>query len=460
MTAKLEYTVILHGNPVLMLRIQRTCKPMANHFLTPSLHLRELPAVNITNTTSSTTEGWVSSPNGRGTIDILWACLITTFLCTWTSLHLNLPAPRESHLQRGFRRFRWMIQAFIAPELVVGLATGQKIEARRSVSLWKDSGYDKWTIHHGFYAMMGGFVLQPRDSKPFPVKSKQLHYLVTRGYTSFPAITEMEIRTKGKQDGFQKILTLLQLGWFVLQCLTRAIQHLPVTTLELATIGLVLCTLASYYQWFHKPLDAEEAIIITTQKSTAQILVEAGTIASRPYVHTPLDFIDKSPLWLTEIQPHLRFRAGPRERPLPRLPNDTLAVIGASLDAIFLFAIITTYTCIHFIAWDFHFPTQIERTLWRVNCIIMIAAAFIFFSYSLIDWQRWYLKLFPHTSMQKTSERAMRWVVRWRPIVMSAATVIYTAARVYIAVECFVSLRSLPTGVFDSVQWLNFVPHF
>lgn len=441
---------------------------MAYHLLTPSLHLRELSAVNLTNTTSSATEGWVSSPNGRGTIDILWGCLITTFLCTWTSLHLNIPAPRESHLQRRLRRFRWMIQAFIAPELVVGLATGQKIEARRSVSLWKDSGYDMWTIHHGFYAMMGGFVLQPRDSKPFPIKPEQLHYLVTRGYTSFPAITEKEIRDKGKQDGFQKILTLLQLGWFVLQCLGRAIQHLPVTTLELATFGLVLCTMASYYQWFHKPLDAEEAIIITTQKSTAQILIEAGNIAGRPYHQTPLDFIDdQSQLWLTEVQPHLRFRAGPRERPLPRLPNDTLAVIGVSQDAFFLLTIVMAYTSIHFIAWDFHFPTQIEQTLWRVNCIIMITAAFIFFLCSLIDWERWYLKLFPRTSMQITSGRGMEmkgpktmWWTYLRVFVMPAATVIYTAARVYIAVECFVSLRSLPTGAFDSVQWSNFIPHF
>ena len=390
---------------------------MANQFLDPSSHLKELSAVNSTSTTSLPTEGWVSSPNGRGTIYILWGCLITTFLCTWTSLHLNIPARRESHLQRGFRRFRWMPQAFIAPELVVGLATGQKVEARRSVSLWKDSGYEQWTISHGYYATMGGFVLQPRDSRPFPVKPKQLHYLVTRGHTSFPAITETEIRNKSKQDKFQKILTLLQLGWFVQQCLGRAIQHLPVTTLELATVGLVFCTLASYYQWSHKPLDAEEATIISTQKSTARILIEAGNAARRPSVYTPLDFIDGQSLtWSSEIQPHLRyylrFRAGPRERPLPRTTNDTLAVFGPSVDALFLLAIIITYTCIHFIAWDFHFPTQAERTIWRVTCIIIITTALGFFFCALGVWP---------TKCQK--------MYLVRIILMPAATSIYTVAR-------------------------------
>lgn len=337
-----------------------------------------------------------------------------------------------------------MVQAFVAPELILGLATAQKVEARRSIKLWNDSGYNNWTIYHGFYATMGGFILQPPDSRPFPVNYKQLHYLVTHGYVLFPDITERKIRCMGKQDTFQKVLTLLQLGWFIVQCIGRAIQHLPLTTLELATSGLALCTLASYCQWFHKPLDAEEAAIITSQRSTMEILIQAGQAAARPYVRTPLDFVgDSSPSWLTEIQPHLRFRAGPKERPLPRVPNDTLPIIGSNLDAIFLFIVIMTYSCLHAIAWNFHFPTRTEQTIWRVNCIIMITTAFVFFLCQFC------LKL-----------GRLRLTINWQALVSSAAVVIYTAARMYIAIECFVSLRSLPIGAFDSVQWSNFIPHF
>lgn len=418
---------------------------MAHHLLSHSLHLREVSAFNTTNTTSSASVGWVASPNGRGTIDILWACLLTTFLCTWTSLHLNLPALDEHNIQRGFRKPRWMVQAFVAPEFILGLATGQKVEARRSISWWKDSEFHQWTIYHGFYATMGGFILQPRDSKPFPINYKQLHYLVTRGYVQYPGITETRIRNMGKQDTFQKILTLVQLGWFIVQCIGRAIQHLPITTLELATCGLVLCTLASYCQWFRKPLDAEEATIITSEKSTSEILLEAGRAANKPYIHTPLDFIGgSSPSWHAKIQPHLGFRAGLKERPLPRVPNDSLPVIGANLDAIFLLTIIITYSCLHFLAWNFHFPTQVEQTVWRVNCIIMITTAFVFFSCQFCQGLGYLDEL----------------ETNWKAIVPSAAVVIYTAARMYIAVECFVSLRSLPIGAFYSVQWSNFIPHY
>lgn len=33
--------------------------------------------------------GFVPEPAGRGTVGIIWSCLTTIFLSTWTSLHLD-----------------------------------------------------------------------------------------------------------------------------------------------------------------------------------------------------------------------------------------------------------------------------------------------------------------------------------------------------------------------------------
>lgn len=437
-----------------------------------------LPAACTTLPTSTGPRtGWVSQPNGRGTFDILWGSLFTIFLCTWSSLHLNIPAIGETYMQAWFRKLRWMALAIMAPELVVGFATGQKVDAAHSVERWKRSGYPGWSMRHGFYANMGGFVLQPHDSKPFPVNAKQLHYLVTRGYTPFPSITGKEIWDKSKQDGFQKLLTMLQTGWFVVQVLSRAIQHMPVTTLELTTFTYVFCTFASYYQWSHKPLDVESPTIIRTPMSTAQILIEAGNSpeANKPYSMTPLDFVDnQSPSWLTEIQPHLHFRLGPRERPLPRFTNDKLPVIGAGPDSILLFFVILAYCCLHFIAWNFSFPTRVELVAWRIGCVTLIATMFIFLACETYQdghrtgrWQRWYLKIFPknpvHLARVNTMEmkrREMEFIPFWELVIVSPVTFVYTLARTYIVVEVFVSLRSLPSGAFDSVNWSLYVPHF
>lgn len=451
---------------------------MAQAVILLALQLSVASGVNTTNATDSgQLEGWISQPNGRGTFDIIWSSLFTIFLCTWTSLHLNVPTLKEHYWQQCTRKFRWMVQAIMAPEFIVAFATGQKVEARRSIEMWKRSGYNDWTMRHGFYANMGGFVLQPRDSQPFPINAKQLHYLVTKDYTPYPSITAKEVWDKSKQDGFQKTLTMLQTGWFVIQCLGRAIQHLPVTTLELTTFSFVFCTFASYYQWSNKPLDVESPTIIALSVSTAEILVQAGNLpdAKKPYSNTPLDFIDnQSPSWLTEIQPHLHFRMGPRERPLPRFTNDRFPVIGASPDAILLFIVILAYCCLHFIAWSFSFPTHVERILWRAGCIAIVATTFIFLvcetyqdGHRLGRWERWYIRLFPKQSASfvrmNTMEKRRReqeFIPLWEVIIMSPVTLVYTLARTYIVVEVFVSLRSLPSGAFDSVQWSNFIPHF
>ncbi len=367
-----------------------------------------------------------------------------------------------------------MIQAIMGPEFVLAFATGQRVEAKRSVQAFKEMGYPTWTIRHAFYANMGGFVLQPRDSTPFPINSKQLQYLIQRGYTDLPTMTEKEIWDKSKADGFAKLLSCFQTAWFVIQIIGRAIQHLPVTTLELATLSFVVCTLSMYYQWANKPLDVESPTIINIEASTAEILQRAGPAASEPYSWTPLDFIDnQSPSWLTEVQPHLKFRRGPRQRPLPRFTNDRFPVIGAGFDAIVLFSITMVYGALHFIGWNFSFPTHTERILWRASCITIIATTIIFLAcetyqdgHRLGRWEEWYAKIFQserrQTSRVDTLEKARRQAVfipMWEVVLMTPMTVIYTLARSYIVVEVFVSLRSLPLGAFDSVQWSNFIPH-
>ncbi|KAL8703131.1 MAG: hypothetical protein Q9201_003690 [Fulgogasparrea decipioides] len=423
-------------------------------------------------------DGWVSQPDGRGTFDILWSCLFTIFLCTWVSLHLNVPAEHEKYRHQFFRKMRWMLQAIMAPEFVLTFATGQKVEARKSVEAFKNldlpPGSPKWTIRHGFYANMGGFVLQPRDWRAFPINSKQLHWLIRQGYVAYPKMTAKEVWDKSKADGFQKSLTCLQTGWFIIQIIGRYIQSLPITTLEITTLSFVLCTLVMFTQWANKPLDVESPTVLTTSKSMAEILIEAGPIAQDvTYRQTPLDFIDnQSPSWLTEVQPHLRFRTGPLMRPLPRFTNDRFPVIGAGPDAVFLFLVTMAYCALHFAAWNFSFPTPLECYLWRAASITIAVCAFIFWvcetyqdGHRLGRWERWYAKFFHNgkngrIDTLERQRRNRRFIPVWEVIIMTPVTLIYTVARTYIVIEVFLSQRSLAAGCFDTVQWSEFVPHF
>lgn len=80
--------------------------------------------------TPNNTTNFVSFPDTRGTLDILWSCLFTIFACTWTIQHLNIPEQRGGRNKgwrgdikwklKGFwRSLKWMLITIVVPELLL-----------------------------------------------------------------------------------------------------------------------------------------------------------------------------------------------------------------------------------------------------------------------------------------------------------------------------------------------------
>ena len=84
------------------------------------------------NMTAPIIHGWVSSPNGRGTIDVLKLCLATVFLCTYSVLFLNI-----KHCPTRFDliiyKTKWVVFTIFFPELTTAIAAEQWRSARESV---------------------------------------------------------------------------------------------------------------------------------------------------------------------------------------------------------------------------------------------------------------------------------------------------------------------------------------
>ena len=79
--------------------------------------------------------------------------------------------------------------------------------------------------------------------------------LLTAGKIEFPTSTEEEIQDRSKSDGFSKTIALGQTLWFVTQCISRRVQHLDLTLIELLTLSLAVLNGLMYFLWWHKPLD-------------------------------------------------------------------------------------------------------------------------------------------------------------------------------------------------------------
>jgi len=57
--------------------------------------------------------------------DIIWSCIVTTFACSWVSVHPNMPKPYEHWFKVNMRRVEVLFSAIVAPEMILYWATRQ-----------------------------------------------------------------------------------------------------------------------------------------------------------------------------------------------------------------------------------------------------------------------------------------------------------------------------------------------
>ncbi|KAI0550588.1 hypothetical protein F4679DRAFT_541912 [Xylaria curta] len=71
---------------------------------------------------SNSTIGWQAGPTERGTLVLVYGCLITIFTCTWTVLHLNVPGVNDKWWEIAMRKMKWMAITILLPEFIFAKA--------------------------------------------------------------------------------------------------------------------------------------------------------------------------------------------------------------------------------------------------------------------------------------------------------------------------------------------------
>lgn len=418
-----------------------------------------LTLTNLTNPSGgSSRRGWVSAPNERGTIDIIWSCVSTLTICLWTMLHLNVPATRDSYWTMFWRKSRWLLLGILAPEVPVLFACGQWASANRSVSEMRALGYSEtqWSLVHAFYADSGGFVLRLPDTRPFPITARQVRYLVQHGYVSLPSISKKEIWDKSNADKVAKFIACFQTAWLATQVLGRAVQHLPITPLELATIVTAFCSLTMLGFWLHKPLDVEAPTLLPINSTITDILAQAGEAAKEPYRDSPLDFVEPrvymSGKWSNMVCRWI-LRRGLQTRPIERIPNDRDPQLSSFRQHLALGVATASFASIHLAGWNFSFPTSWEAIFWRSNCLIMWGLLAIYGTTEVaICWWENYENL----GLDTLGGYKLKWPACLCFFVPAG---LYMGTRLCLIAEAVMSLRSLPEGAFAAVDWSAVLPH-
>ncbi|KAG1794786.1 uncharacterized protein HD556DRAFT_1236346 [Suillus plorans] len=384
------------------------------------------------------------SCNTRSLWDILLSCGLTLFACTWTAVHPNIPGMDEGKIAITSRRLFIMAMALIAPELMITWATRQFFSAR-------------WTITHGFFAWMGGFMLYVDGMPRATLTPDELLEFVRRGSVDMPVITEAEMEDRSKGDGLSKGIAILQLVWFVAQLVARYIQNLPITLLEIDTLAVAALTCIPYALWWKKPKDVGRPYIVHLKATAAppgQLRYEKFSHISRSYYRRIRGHIIYPFVCLMGIAVDPSPRAA-RSRRVPSLGGYDRGFVfkfdhnGGPLTRYRVGKIVLLIGCfsgmvfggIHCLGWN-HFSTAMQSTLWRTTSLLVICAPVVI------------------------SLDTLSFMHRRRPLMMifgflpgHIAALIYITARITLIVLIILSLQSLPTGVYDTVAWTRFIPH-
>lgn len=455
-------------------------------------------------------EGWIQTPNVRGTLDIIWSCVFTIFLSSWSILCLNIPSRHEKFSKQLLRKSLWTAFVIIGPEAVLQLALSEYFEARKWTKAFRADGYGDWTLTHSFYANMGGFHLYSPDEEPFPIDAAQLRYLVKKGYITLPNLTEKDIGDRNKADVFVRALTLGQILWFLLQSIARAQQGLAITTIELTTLAFVCSAAFIFFFWLKKPMDIETHTVITIKKTMKEIQDEAGMSADYTWLRSPLEWIEPYRQWAWNLYWHYsitlvrRICMGKKGTTIPKGKlierfRDDIWPIPEATGVPWSFLAHFSYAGILMAGWNFEFPTYVELVLWRVassfqiGCLLFLWLTLPFvIAPQLIaltskpriavkkwisktdnsqivrpQFRKWYSSD-KNLLQAKTRAQKIRTIINDHPdwtislpllVAYMFIWLSYGVTRMYIIGEDLASMRALPDTAYLTPQWSQYFPH-
>ncbi|KAK7021838.1 hypothetical protein VNI00_017224 [Paramarasmius palmivorus] len=293
--------------------------------------------------------------------------------------------------------------------------------------------------------------------------STPLEFLVSKGYIT---LTENEIKDRSHADFIAKSVAVIQTTWFILQVIARAVQGLAITELEIMTVGFAILNFGTYFLWWNKPLRVGHPTKVywrlenmsgksNVKRGKRRIwsICKGGGDAIVKYIYKIKPPSDSTiirllllPIW---IPLHIFFvclqilrdndnksLAFPISSRLKKEPGHLyIAVYGAA----------ALFGAIHCIPWVFQFLTHTEQSLWRISAIAVAAAP---------------IAVGPlHAYMSSFDDHPWNWKDKGIVTLVAILSLAYAAFRIILIVIAFTSLRYLPPGAYQTVQWTTFIPH-
>ncbi|KIJ08922.1 hypothetical protein PAXINDRAFT_172717 [Paxillus involutus ATCC 200175] len=367
-----------------------------------------------------------TSSNYRSVWSILGTCALTLIICIWKTSFPNI-THEPSRYKVVLYRVGLGLVAIVSPEITTVRAYS---EWRLAGEIQKEFSDRGWTRTHGFFALMGGFLLQDGTRQELLRATDGLAR--PRGEVIVnPKITKEEIRDRSKSDGIGNALLVLQLSWFILQVIARGANDLAITLVEIDALALAVLSLPLFFFWWSKPMAVERPHIfyIYKQRSTDSSADDDDGTQKASF--------DSEQDYTFSISRGRRDWLG-----------EIIGVWEVDENSFLVLLIVwIIFGSLHLIAWDFQFPSQVEKIMWRAASLTLIGAPCIYSVPMVLD------KFDRLDVVAQAPPGIIGSILVISPILLGVV------ARVVLLVLMFASLRDLPPSAHDTVPWTVYVPH-
>jgi hypothetical protein len=229
------------------------------------------------------------------------------------------------------------------------------------------------------------------------------------------------LKDKSEDEFLVKGLALVQILWMVAQLTVRALKSKPSTQFEIMTLSFAACMIGTFFINWKQPQGINTPISVpgktpTPAQMKAIARLDSTTFFFRRRYHTIPNNADKIEY--------------------PKVGGFSLGGIsfGLAIGGIIL-------GVFHLLAWNFTFPTEVERTIWQISTLF---ATFFPVAAAMVNGAVYEIfPLFTGRSYSLSARSPYTWV-------LFGSVGIYVLARLFLIVESFRSLYYLPPQAFSS----------
>ena len=284
-------------------------------------------------------------------------------------------------------------------------------------------------------------------------------------------IPEESILDRSESSSLSKAILIVQVGWFCTNCASRLTHGLPLSLVEISTAAHACCTLLTYFVWWSKPNNVaaptlmrgqeaqevyallkcsdseyEEALEVAKKRAAGDSSPPTGPHASARIVlaANALQHLLPTP----ERPPFLPGFRHHGDTAVPGTFDNKSSRQGTS--SVFITTAISPilYGLVHFLAWSDHFPTPLERLLWRVSSFVVTCSGLV--GVSLLLFSRLFEGYFESKFLLGNLRFYMSFVVM---------PTIHTIASGFLIIESFRQLFFLNSAAYQLPSWSNYWPH-